>query len=283
VAYPEPLEALVQAFERFPGIGRRSAERLAFHVLRDPAARDLARAIDRAVEKTRRCTSCSNVSESDPCAICADARRDAGQVCVVEEPRHVEAVERSGAYRGRYHVLMGSFNPADGTEERHLTLARLVRRVEQGGVREVILGTDPDAEGEATAMLVLEALESLGRPDLVVTRLARGLPAGSAIEYLHRGVLEDALADRRPVRARPRGQDVTTAREAERHSTDASRPAATAAPTSRRPGEQRRTRGLPTARTPDAPAIARDGEGPPSTSGARAPSDGGEPSPERPA
>ena len=200
MAYPEPLEALVLAFERFPGIGRRSAERLAFHVLRDPSARDLARAIDRAVERTRRCATCSNVSETDPCAICADETRDASLVCVVEEPRDVEAVERSGAFRGRYHVLMGSFNPADGTEERHLTLARLVRRVAAGGVREVILGTDPDAEGEATALLVLEALESLGAPAgadaLVVTRLARGLPAGSAIEYLHKGVIEDALTGR---------------------------------------------------------------------------------------
>ena len=200
--YPEPLEALVQAFERFPGIGRRSAERLAFHVLREPAARDLARAIDRAIERTRRCGTCCNVSEADPCAICSDPGRDAALVCVVEEPRHVEALERSGAFAGRYHVLMGSLNPADGTEERHLTIARLVDRVARGGVREVILATDPDAEGEATALSALEALESLGVPGLVVTRLARGLPAGSAIEYLHTGVLEDALQDRRPVRVR---------------------------------------------------------------------------------
>jgi recombination protein RecR len=142
------------------------------------------------------------VSEEDPCAICADPARDASLVCVVEEPRHVEAVERSGAFAGRYHVLMGSFHPGEGTEERHLTIARLVERVRRGGIREVILGTDPDAEGEATALLVLAALESVGDPSLVVTRLARGLPAGSAIEYLHRGVLEDALAERRAVRSR---------------------------------------------------------------------------------
>jgi recombination protein RecR len=206
VAYPEPLESLVAAFERFPGVGRRSAERMAFHVLRDPGSRDVARAIEHALSATRRCTTCCNVAETDPCSICADEKRDATTVCVVEEPRHVEAIERSGAYRGRYHVLMGAFNPADGTEERHLTIRRLVDRVKKGAIREVILGTDPDAEGEATALLVLEALESMGEKagaeKLVITRLARGLPAGSAIEYLHKGVLEDALAERRPVRGK---------------------------------------------------------------------------------
>jgi recombination protein RecR len=209
VAYPEPLESLVAAFERFPGVGRRSAERMAFHVLRDPKSLDVARAIEHALSATRRCSTCCNVAETDPCPICGDDKRDATLVCVVEEPRHVEAIERSGAYKGRYHVLMGAFNPADGTEERHLTIRRLVDRVKKGSVREVILGTDPDAEGEATALLVLEALEAtMDKADagkLVVTRLARGLPAGSAIEYLHKGVLEDALADRRPVRGRKRG------------------------------------------------------------------------------
>jgi recombination protein RecR len=204
MAYPEPLEELVQAFERFPGVGRRTAERLAFHVLRDPSAAGLARAIDRALAGTRRCSVCCNVAEADPCALCGDEARDARVLCVVEEPRHVEALERSGAFRGRYHVLMGAYNPADGTEAAHLTVGRLVERVRKGGIGEVILATDPDAEGEATAMLVLEALEALGRSDLVVTRLARGLPSGSAIEYLHKGVLEDALAGRRPVRARTR-------------------------------------------------------------------------------
>lgn len=203
MAYPEPLEALVAAFERFPGIGRRSAERLAFHVLRDPEARQLGAAIARALEETRRCSVCANISASDPCPICADPARDAATVCVVEEPRHVEAFERSGAFRGRYHVLFGALNPADGTEERHLTTAKLVARVKAGGIREIVLATDPDAEGEATALLVLEALERLPDPRPIVTRIARGAPAGAALEYLHRGVLEDALNGRRPVRRRP--------------------------------------------------------------------------------
>lgn len=202
MAYPDPVEALVDAFQRLPGIGRRSAERLAFHVLRDPASAELARAIDRALSEARRCDVCGNVCEGTRCAICADDRRDAGTVCVVEEPRHVEALERAGVYRGRYHVLMGSLNPAEGTEDRHLAVGALVRRVREEPLRELILATDADREGEATALLVLEAVEAVGRPGLVVTRLARGLPAGSAIEYLHRGVLEDALEDRRPVRRR---------------------------------------------------------------------------------
>lgn len=205
MAYPEPVEALIDAFQRLPGIGRRSAERLTFHVLRDPQAGDLSRAIDRALTEACRCAVCGNVSESELCNLCADDERDATIVAVVEEPRHVETLERAGVYHGRYHVLMGTLNPADGTEERHLSLEHLVRRIREEPIRELILATDPDREGEATALLVLEAVEAVGRPDLVITRLARGLPAGSAIEYLHRGVLEDALEGRRPVRSKPRG------------------------------------------------------------------------------
>jgi len=201
MAYPAPLERLVQALERLPGIGRRSAERLAFHLLRDAEAPELADAIRTAVAETRRCRVCFNVAETDPCALCSDPGRDRASILVVEEPRDVEAVERSGVWRGTYHVLMGALNPSDGTDPRHLTLAGLVARVRGGGVEEVVLGTDPDAEGEATALLVLEALDATGAP-VRVTRMARGLPAGSAIEYLHRGVLEDALEGRRPVRRR---------------------------------------------------------------------------------
>lgn len=202
MAYPAPIEALVEAFQRFPGIGRRSAERLTFHILREPEARQLARAIDRALAESMHCAVCLNLSESDPCSICADESRDRTTLCVVEEPRHVETMERAAVYSGLYHVLMGAFNPTDGTEAHHLTIERLVERLRAGEVRELILATDPDAEGEATALLVLEAVEALGDAAPVVTRLARGLPSGSAIEYLHRGVLEDALEGRRPIRRR---------------------------------------------------------------------------------
>jgi len=202
MAYPKPLERLIEAFERFPGIGRRSAERLAFHVLRDPEAAELAEAVRDAAANTRRCGQCHNVTEDDPCALCADPARDASQLLVVEEPRDVEAVERSQAYRGRYHVLLGAFNPAEGTEERHLTVRALVQRLGKGGVREVILATDPDAEGEATAQVVLAALDRAGLR-LSVTRLARGVPAGSALEYLHKGVIQDALSGRVALRTPP--------------------------------------------------------------------------------
>ena len=202
--YPPAVEELVDALQRLPGIGRRSAERLAFHVLRDPSsARGLAHALERAAGTARRCRTCRNLCDGDTCAVCSDESRDAAVVAVVEEPRHVEALERAGVFRGRYHVLMGALNPADGTEDRDLALGALVTRLRGGAVRELILATDPDREGEATALCVLEAVDELDLPDLVVTRLARGLPAGSAIEYLHRGVLEEALEGRRPVRRRP--------------------------------------------------------------------------------
>lgn len=195
MAYPEPLERLIEAFERFPGVGRRTAERLAFHALRDPASRELGPALERAVRETQLCRSCCNVTRSNPCEICADPERDGATLCVVEQPKDVEALERAKVYRGRYHVLMGALNPSDGTDPAHLFVGPLVERVRSEGTREVILSTDPDAEGEATARLVLESLAGAGLTPRV-TRMARGLPAGSAIEYLHKGVLEDALEGR---------------------------------------------------------------------------------------
>lgn len=204
MAYPEPLERLIDAFERFPGVGRRTAERMAFHALRDARARELGPALERAVRETRLCRECCNVTAVDPCRLCADAARDRSTICVVEQPRDVEALERAGVYRGSYHVLMGALNPAEGTEEGDLAIERLLARLRRGGVVELILATDPDAEGEATAALVLQKVER-ERLDTRVSRLARGLPAGSAIEYLHRGILEDALEGRRSLRLRETG------------------------------------------------------------------------------
>lgn len=206
MAYPDPLESLIVAFERFPGVGRVTAERLAFHVLRDPDARKLAPTIERALRETRRCSVCGNITENDPCAVCSDSARDAHVIAVVEEPRHVQAIERAGVFHGRYHVLMGALNPAEGTELSHLSLENLVMRVRAGGVEEVILATDPDAEGEATGLAVVDALErALGDKTPLITKLARGVPAGSALEYLHRGILEDALEGRRAI-GRRRGR-----------------------------------------------------------------------------
>jgi len=195
VAYPEPLERLIAAFERFPGVGRRTAERLAFHALRDPAVRELGPALERAVRETQLCRSCCNVTRTNPCEICSDEKRDASTLCVVEHPKDVEALERAKVFRGRYHVLMGALDPSDGSDAEHLFVRALVERVRREGTKEVILSTDPDAQGEATARLVLEALASAGLGPRT-TRMARGLPAGSAIEYLHKGILQDALEAR---------------------------------------------------------------------------------------
>ena len=202
MAFPAPLEQLIEAFERFPGIGRVTAERLAFHILRDPEAAGLAGAIERAARDTLRCAECGNIAEQDPCVICSDPKRDRTQLCVVEEPRHVEAIERSGAFGGVYHVLMGAFNPAEGTEIAQLSIGWLVERVGAGEVREVVFATDPDVEGEATALAAVEALEAGLSERPVMTRLARGVPSGGALEYLHRGVLMDAFEGRRTIGAK---------------------------------------------------------------------------------
>jgi recombination protein RecR len=145
------------------------------------------------------------VARRSPCELCSDPERDAALICVVEQPKDVEAIERSRAFRGRYHVLMGALNPAEGSEPGQLFVDALVERVRRGGVDEVILATDPDAEGEATARLVLEALGA-AKLAVRVTRMARGLPAGGAIEYLHRGVIEDALEGRIELRLARRGE-----------------------------------------------------------------------------
>ncbi len=202
MAYPQPLEKLIEAFERYPGVGRRTAERLAFHALRDPRAKELAPCLEHALRNTKLCRQCRNVTEQDPCSICTDARRRSDLIVVVEQPRDVEAMEKAGVVRGRYHVLMGAWNPAEGTLPEQLFIQDLVRRVQQGGVEEVVLATDPDAEGEATALAVLEAFER-AKLSVRTTRMARGLPSGSAIEYLHKGVLEDAFEGRRPLALRP--------------------------------------------------------------------------------
>ena len=199
MAFPAPLEELIEAFERFPGIGRVTAERLAFHVLRDPKAAELAGAIERAATLTVRCSACGNVAEGDPCIVCGDPARDGALICVVEEPRHVEAIERSGAFKGVYHVLMGALNPAEGTEAAQLSIAQLVERVGARDVREIILATDPDVEGEATALAVVEALEAGLKERPLLSRLARGVPSGGALEYMHRGVLQDAFEGRRAI------------------------------------------------------------------------------------
>lgn len=196
MAYPRALERLVEEFARFPGVGRRTAERLAFHVLRSPEdwVRAFAAALVEARVKTLRCGRCHNTSERDPCAICGDPERDAGLLCVVEQPRDVDAIERAGVYKGLYHVLLGSWNPAEGTDRGHLTLEALSQRARGGGFREIVVATDPDLEGDATALAVRDALRGI---EARVTRLGKGLPSGTGIEYLNRSILADAFEARR--------------------------------------------------------------------------------------
>lgn len=193
------IEELVAEFARLPGIGRKTAQRLTYFLLKQPkehAAR-LARAVVVVGERVHACAVCGNLTEDDPCAICADPRRDPATVCVVEEASDVLAVERAGGYRGVYHVLGGRLSPLDGVGPEQLNIASLQRRVGAGtAVREVILATNPSIEGEATAHFVERVLQGVG---VAVSRLARGLPVGSELEYVDGETIAQAIAARRPV------------------------------------------------------------------------------------
>ncbi len=196
-AEPESLVRLVAALERLPGVGRRTAERLAHHLLRAPEeeAKDLARAILDARERIRPCGTCLAPAETDPCPVCADERRDRGLVLVVETARDLQAIEASGAWKGVYHVLGGRVSPLDGVGAETLSIDALAARARSGGVREVVIATNPDLEGDGTGLFVERAL--VGVPGLLVTRLARGMPSGGAIEHASRAVLAEALENRR--------------------------------------------------------------------------------------
>jgi recombination protein RecR len=190
------IEDLVAELSRLPTIGRKSAWRLTYHLLKQPSdqSKRLARALEVLTDRVRRCERCFNLTESPLCAVCSDPRRDAGIVCVVEEPQDIGAIERSGEYRGVYHVLGGRLSPLDGVGPDDLTVAALVSRVSAGGVREVIVATNARLEGEATALYVHEQLGALGA---TVSRLARGLPVGGDLEYADGVTIAQALSARR--------------------------------------------------------------------------------------
>ena len=192
---PAPLARLVTELSRLPGIGRRTAQRLAFHILRAPdeEAAALADAIREVKEKVGLCEECFNLSEGPICRICADGTRDRSIVCVVEEPADVIPIERTHEYRGLYHVLGGALSPIDGVDAEDLKIAELLRRVEGGEVREVVLATNPTTTGEATALHIAERL----RGSVAVTRLASGLPVGADLEHADEVTLGKALAGRR--------------------------------------------------------------------------------------
>ncbi|MCC7031580.1 MAG: recombination protein RecR [Acidobacteria bacterium] len=193
---PESLQQLIDQFKRLPGIGSKSAQRLAFHVLRTPReeAERLCEAIRQVKDRVTYCTICNNITDVDPCPICADASRDRHSICVVEEPQNVNVVEKTGGFRGTYHVLMGAISPLSGVGPDDLKIKGLLGRIGSGGVDEIILATNPTVEGEATAIYLARLLKPLG---VRVTRIAMGIPVGSDIDYADDLTMTRALEGRR--------------------------------------------------------------------------------------
>jgi recombination protein RecR len=196
--FAAPLERLIERLRKLPGVGQKSAQRLAFHILRGDAeeARALAQAIAEVKEKIRLCSVCFNITDTDPCLICADASRDPAGLCVVEEPHNLVAIEKSGQFRGRYHVLHGSIAPLRGVGPDDLKIGPLLERLRDGTVKEVILATNPNVEGEATAVYLSRLLKPIG---VRVTRIALGLPVGSELEYADEVTVGKALEGRRDI------------------------------------------------------------------------------------
>ncbi|KPL23606.1 MAG: recombination protein RecR [Phycisphaerae bacterium SM1_79] len=194
-AYTESLNKLIEEFGKLPGIGPKSAERLAFHILKANGneAMALADAIRDVKNKTKRCENCYNYSEQPTCEICADPRRDKAIICVVEQPKDVIALEKTGACKWLYHVLGGHIAPLDGVEPTDLTIDKLVERVRKGGIKEIIMATNPNLAGDGTALYISSLLRNTG---VKITRPARGLPTGSTIEYASGKMLTDAIIGR---------------------------------------------------------------------------------------
>ncbi|MFQ3567478.1 MAG: recombination mediator RecR [Aggregatilineales bacterium] len=194
-AVPEPVTRLIEAFAALPGIGPKTASRLTYYLLRAPdeVSFTLADALREMKAKTRFCSVCFNITVTDPCAICADAQRDQTTIAVVEEPLDVLAIERTGSFNGVYHVLHGAISPVNGIGPDDLRIRELVRRVEKGGIKEVIIATNPGMEGDATAMYIQRDLANL---QVRITRLARGLPVGGDIEYADSVTLTRAMLGR---------------------------------------------------------------------------------------
>jgi len=195
--YPEPVARLIEALQRLPGIGPKTAQRLTFFLLKRPAeeVHELSEALVAVKDRIVYCQTCFNVTDEDPCRICRDPGRDPHLVCVVEEPNDLLAMERTGAFRGRYHVLLGALSPLDGIGPEDLKVRELLARVDTAtGTTEVILATNPNVEGEATALYLAKLLRPLG---VRVTRIARGLPVGGDLEYADQVTLSKALEGRR--------------------------------------------------------------------------------------
>ena len=194
--YPEPVSRLIAELKELPGIGTKSAQRIAFHILRagKDDAHHLARAIADVKEKIVTCSVCNNVTDDDPCLYCSSPQRSSRIICVVEEPPNVVAIERTHEYKGRYHVLMGSLSPLSGIGPEQLKVAGLLSRLREGEVEEVILATNPNIEGEATAIYLSKLIKPLG---VKVTRIAMGIPVGSELDYADEVTMGKALEGRR--------------------------------------------------------------------------------------
>jgi recombination protein RecR len=196
-SYTQSIQNLINQFATLPGIGMRSAERIAFHLLKQKPeeAMQLADAIRDVKTRIKHCSICFNLTEQDPCNICASPTRDQGLVCVVEQPKDLLALESTGLYNGVYHVLLGRIAPLDGIEPQDVTIEPLMQRLASGAIREVLMGTNPNLEGDGTALHIQSQIAARF-PQVQITRLARGLPAGSNIEYANRNILADAIAGR---------------------------------------------------------------------------------------
>jgi recombination protein RecR len=192
-----PVDKLIEEFAKLPGIGKKTAARLAFHLLKADEGQvlELAVALQDLKGKIRTCSSCFNFTQADPCSICTDPKRDDAVICVVEEPADLAVIEKSGEYRGRYHVLGGVLAPLDGVGPEELRVKELLSRAKKG-IKEVILATNPSTEGEATATYLARELKSSG---VRVTRIARGVPVGGDLEFVDQGTLLRALADRQEI------------------------------------------------------------------------------------
>jgi recombination protein RecR len=196
--YPEPVARLIDALQRLPGIGPKTAQRLTFYLLKRPAdeVRELSDSLVAVKQKITYCRICFNVTDEDPCRICSDPRRDEQVLCVVEEPNDLLAMERTGEFRGRYHVLLGALSPLDGIGPDDLKIRELLARLEGRETTEVILATNPNVEGEATALYLAKLLRPLA---VRITRIARGLPVGGDLEYADQVTLSKALEGRREI------------------------------------------------------------------------------------
>ena len=198
MSLPEPLTRLVEELQRLPGVGPKSAQRLAFHMLKAPRehAERLAAAIRDLKERVTYCSVCNNITDTDPCEYCSSTERDQHVICVVEEPQNVSGIEKIGDFRGVYHVLMGAISPLQGIGPDELKIRGLLARIDGGGVTEVILATNPNVEGETTALYLARLLKPLG---VKVTRIAVGVPVGSDLEYADQWTMHKALEGRREV------------------------------------------------------------------------------------